>query len=473
MSVPRRFSAAVLGFGGVLVLTTAGVWTDGGTPPARAATTAASCALLEAEITLDAQVHEGLSGQFAAYGDSGDGWTGGDSTYSVALEDGRTVWIFSDTFLGPVADDGTRPEETPFLNNSFIVDDAGSFQTMHGLDEQGDPTGLVPPPTDEPEGWYWVGDGMQDRDGNIQLVGLRFWYGGGGMWDFGWEGNHLATFDDDTFELLSLAELPSESGVQWASWIEPAGDLTYVYGVQDAGENKYMHVARVLAPDLDGPWEFWTGSGWSDEETDTEQVMAGVANEYSVAAFEDGYLLLTQDTTELFSANVQAFVSCDPTGPFELVGTAYQMPEVGAEGSYTNPNIFAYNAHEHPHLRTEGSTVFTYNVNSFESEELYDDVTIYRPRFVELAISLTPPEQTPPPTVDPTEAPDPSEEPAAGVEPTDDPAPSISQEQDAAAGGPEEIARTGTGSAAMAAAAAALMLGAALLRIRRSDPGPN
>ena len=29
--------------------------------------------------------------QFAAYGDSGAGWTGGDSTYSLVLEDGRVV----------------------------------------------------------------------------------------------------------------------------------------------------------------------------------------------------------------------------------------------------------------------------------------------------------------------------------------------------------------------------------------------
>ena len=30
------------------------------------------------------------------------GFTGGDGTYSVLLPDGRTVWIFGDTFLGTV-----------------------------------------------------------------------------------------------------------------------------------------------------------------------------------------------------------------------------------------------------------------------------------------------------------------------------------------------------------------------------------
>ena len=40
---------------------------------------------------------------------SGPGWTGGDSTYSTQLPDGRVAWLFGDTFLGTVADDGTPP----------------------------------------------------------------------------------------------------------------------------------------------------------------------------------------------------------------------------------------------------------------------------------------------------------------------------------------------------------------------------
>ena len=36
------------------------------------------------------------------------GFTGGDGTYSVLLPDGRTVWIFGDTFLGTVNPDLTR-----------------------------------------------------------------------------------------------------------------------------------------------------------------------------------------------------------------------------------------------------------------------------------------------------------------------------------------------------------------------------
>ena len=377
---PVRALAAVAAAatGGGLLLAVGPAPAQADAPPA--------CTLTQSEISIDSRVEPGLTADFSEYGNLGGEWTGGDSTFSVPLEDGRIVWVFSDTFLGEVADDLSRPESSPFINNSFVVQDSGSLTTVHG-GSAAEPEALLPPPGEN--AWYWVGDGMQDRDGNIQLTALRYWYGGG-MWDFGWDSTHLATFDSDTFELLSFTDLPSSTNVQWASWIEPAGEVTYVYGVEDNGGTKYMHVARVNAPDLNGDWEFWTGDGWSPDEADSVRVMPGVANEYSVAAFEGGYLLITQDTNELFSRNVLAYVSCSPTGPFELVGTVYAMPEVGAFGSYGNANIFGYNAHEHPELRGDGSTVITYNVNSFVSSELYQDATIYRPRFVEVDLTVVP-----------------------------------------------------------------------------------
>ncbi|TDE96072.1 DUF4185 domain-containing protein [Occultella glacieicola] len=350
----------------------------------------AGCSLDRVAIDPSAQVHEGLTDAFTTYGDSGEGWTGGDSTYSVPLDGRRTAWIFSDTFLGPVNPDGSRPESTPFLNNSFVIEDRGALSTASGGTPEA-PESLIPPPP-EGGGWYWVGDGATDGDGNLQLVALRFWYGGGGAFDFGWESNHLATFDSDTFERLDFVDLPSAAGVQWASWLQRDGRHTYIYGVEDLGASKYLHVARVVGRDLDGaPWEYWDGTGWSATETDTARVMDGVANEYSVTPLRDGYLLITQDTHEIFSSKIEAYVSCSPTGPFTPLGTVYQMPEVGAAGSYGDPNIFAYNAHEHPELRTRGDRiVVTYNVNSFDSSDLYEDVTIYRPRFVEIDLGLRP-----------------------------------------------------------------------------------
>lgn len=389
---PRRRVTAVLA--GAALVGAAGLLaapaSAGGGGHGHPGGTGAGCRLADATLSFDAAPELDLTEAFTTYGDTGGEWTGGDSTYSIPLRGGKLAWVFSDTFLGDVAEDGSRPQDSPFLNNSFVIQDRrGRLSTVTGPEQ----TSLIAPPTDEPSGWYWVGDGLQTRRGDVQLVALRFWYGGGGAFDFGWESNNLATFDGRTLELESLTPLPSESGVQWGSWIadEAHGRYTYIYGVDDQGSVKSMHVARVRGQDLRGDWEYWTGSGWSRTETDSVAVMSGVANEYSVSPYRDGYLLITQDTNELFSRNILAYTSCSPTGPFQLAGLVYEMPEVGAFGSYGNPNIFAYNAHEHPELRTRDTLLVTYNVNSFDSDELYEDASIYRPRFVEVEVDVETP----------------------------------------------------------------------------------
>ena len=64
---------------------------------------------------------------FTAYGNQGGHWTGGDRTASVALPDGRIVWLFSDTFLGPVNPDHSRPGTAPFVHNSMVVERDGKL----------------------------------------------------------------------------------------------------------------------------------------------------------------------------------------------------------------------------------------------------------------------------------------------------------------------------------------------------------
>jgi hypothetical protein len=75
-----------------------------------------------------------LDALWNAYGDQGGHWTGGDRTASVPLPDGRTAWLFSDTFLGSVNSDHSRPADSPMVHNTLVVQNAnGSLgTTLHG-----------------------------------------------------------------------------------------------------------------------------------------------------------------------------------------------------------------------------------------------------------------------------------------------------------------------------------------------------
>lgn len=346
-----------------------------------------SCELADTAWQASARVDSYRTNLFGDYGNSGAGWTGGDSTYSVRLTGNRTLWLFSDTFLGPVNPDLSRPLETPFLNNSFTVQRGDVLTTVTGGTPE-EPKSLVPP--DEPDTWNWLGAGTANPR-SLDVMFLEFGSFGPGQWDWEWKRNKLVRFDPDTYAVRDVVSMPSASGVQWASWIEYYGGHTYVYGVDDQGLVKYMHLARVPGKDLTGTWEYWTGGGWSAAEADTVPIMPGVANEYSVSRFRDGWLLVTQDTNELFSRNIVGYVACSPQGPFTRAATLYVAPDgLGWEpDSEANPNIITYNAHEHPQLRRGNRLLVTYNVNSLDPNvDLYEDVTIYRPRFVE--VELTP-----------------------------------------------------------------------------------
>ncbi|MGA4994635.1 DUF4185 domain-containing protein [Nonomuraea bangladeshensis] len=347
--------------------------------PAAAAPPAACTPAVVAGATTDAR----LTNLFTAYGNDNsrlDDWTGADGTYSLRLPSGKELWIFSDTFLGQVNADGSRPpvvEEggtTVFLNNSFAVERDGRLSTIHD-GTAAKPTAVMPP-RDENH-WYWAGDATL-AGGIVEATYQEYERFGTGAWDWRWHRNVVARFAPGRLERpISVHDLPSGHGVAWASATLKDGGYTYVYGVEDLGSPKYMHLARVRGQSLLGTWEFLTADGtWSRNETDSARIMSGVANEYSVTKVGSSYVLITHDTSEPLSPNIVAYTSCSPAGPFTGRQHVYTTPETGG-------NIFTYNAHAHPDVAGDGLVV-SYNVNSFVNTDHYRDVTIYRPRFLDV-----------------------------------------------------------------------------------------
>src|SRR3954452_15727148 len=89
-----------------------------------------SCGVVGTNWNAQAQPHAPPEGLLNAYSNTGKGWTGADSTYSVPLSGGRTPWISSDTFLGPVNPDGSRPTTTHLINTSFFIQKGQNFNPV-------------------------------------------------------------------------------------------------------------------------------------------------------------------------------------------------------------------------------------------------------------------------------------------------------------------------------------------------------
>ncbi|MEU8798727.1 DUF4185 domain-containing protein [Spirillospora sp. NPDC048819] len=349
-----------------------------------------------------------VNGKFTAYGNSNallDDWTGADTTYSLKLSDGRLVYAYSDTFLGKVNADGSRPltvddgGTTPFINSSFVVQSAGGrLTTVHG-GTAADPKAVMPPA--QPAHWYWAGDLTQSGSEIQQLY--REYYdpdpANGTGWDMKFKDNVLARFSTgDLSEPTQVRAMPSAAGVQWGSALLKDGGHTYIYGTEDYTDpdtkvnTKYLHIARVNGTDLRGTWQYRTADGWSWSETASARLMSGVSNEFSVTRRGSHYIMVNQDTKIAFGAEIDVLLSCSAAGPFTAEQTVYSTPETGAWGSYGDPDVYTYNAHQHASLSSSGNLVISYNVNSLDTtkgpeNDNYRDVTIYRARYVNLPVS--------------------------------------------------------------------------------------
>lgn len=325
-------------------------------------------------------------------------WTGGDSTYSVRTPAGE-VWVFSDTFLGTVRPDGSRPPvtgdggTTPFVHNSFVVWNAAAGPvTVAGSDRRGGAVSVVSAP--DRRHWYWARAGVPDGRA-LEVVYARYERTGAGPLDVAWRGNVLARFGAGRLSRpSSLTPLPSSARIAWGAWLERHGGCTYVYGTENApSAGNFLHLARVEGSDLRRPWRFWTARGtWSPEEsraarlTGPDGAALRTSDELSVVRHGSWYALVGQRTDAPFSAEVQLAWSRAPGGPFTRPRTVYTAPEAGPHGTYRSADVFAYNPHEHPELERPGELVVSYNVNSLVPQDVVRRARIYRPRFVRVTL---------------------------------------------------------------------------------------
>jgi len=318
---------------------------------------------------------------FESYGNDNtllDDWTGSDGALSVVLPDGRVVWDFSDTFLGYVNSDGSRPAGQPFINNSMIVQDGDALvQTLHGGTAES-PTSLIIPA--DQDSWYWVGDMTVEGD-RLRVFVMEFTRTGPGIFDFQWVGNAIASFVLPDLTLENVVPTHGENNVMYGAALLEEGGYTYIYGTEDvSGTEKYLHIARATSGDVFGAWEFYTGTDWSSDPASSARLLRGVGNGFGVAKIGTRFVLFTMDTLVAFSAEMVLYSSHNPEGPFGHRTHVYSTPE-------SNRTRFTYDAHVHPEFTDEqGRLLVSYDVNTFDVSKLLSNVDSYRPRFIRVQI---------------------------------------------------------------------------------------
>jgi hypothetical protein len=320
------------------------------------------------------QVYEDLqyNSFFTRYG---NGWTGGDATYSVKLPDGRMMWMFGDSFYGTVNNDRSRPG-TPFARNTIMIQNGETFDGFTSINAgtQEAPKDFIPQanPSDH---WYWPYDATI-KNGKVQYLLAHMQKTGAGGFDFKSVATDLAILSIPDLKLESLTEskYPKDDITFGSTLYEAADGYTYIYGISNAPLEKRVHIARAPEGDLTKPWEFWNGTTWAGTPSDYV-IFKSASDQFSIIKEGDKYYLITQQI--IFGNKIFIYESAALTGPFTNERTLYCTPETGG-------TVITYNAFVHPELSKEGELMISYNINNNDFPAVFRNADYYRPKFIRI-----------------------------------------------------------------------------------------
>lgn len=321
-----------------------------------------------------------LDRAFTSYGNTGAGWTGGDSVHAYVTGPRSVVWAFADSFLGPIGPGGTRPPTEPLIHSLFVTQQGNRFRTLTG-GAPGRPVALVDGP---PRTIYLSLAGI--RTGNrLQELLLQDRTAPSGAVTQVPSGTLVATYSLPGLRRLAVRPLHREtSDILWGAAVTRWGGQVYVYGATAAGDDKALYVAQVQGADLAGPWRYWDGSGWSADPGAAAAVAHGVSAEVSVTDTHGMAVLVTSPTTTPYSPLVAFGLACSPTGPFRLAAVVRATYYTGAVGKpvYKVGDVYAYDALDQADLNRGSTWLISFDQNTLRYSDLAVNDAIYRPGYL-------------------------------------------------------------------------------------------
>ena len=332
----------------------------------------------------------GLDNLFQNYGNSGTGtsWTGGDGTESVALPDGRELWLFDDSLLGKVTNGQRNRRAAPYIHNSLVIESGGTLTATLYNNSRRRPTAYVNP---TPKHAFTFGffPGVSIVNGNslqVLMTEVKFKRVAHGLFNFVQLHNDVGIFSLPSLSLVVVGQLPA-SNIDWTDGILTDSGYTYVYGTGSSN----VYAARVSGTDLTAPWSYYDGSGWSPNVASAAPVANHVQpyTHMSVSrvsgGFGSGYALISMPS--LTSRQVISSFACTPIGPFGSQQVIYTTPEPSHYPA--GDGVITYGAHAHPELSSSsGQLVISYDVDPIGAKGLATpDASIYRPRFIDVTMN--------------------------------------------------------------------------------------
>jgi hypothetical protein len=324
--------------------------------------------------------------------DRAEGWIGADGAYSVALSPKKTLWLFSDTWVGKVRD-GRRTDAT-IVNNSVGVQEGSDERVTYTISRgpDGKPKALIVP--SDGRGWFWLQAGVADRSRLLLFLNQVEKTDDKSVFGFRSVGLWLGTVANadkpPEFWCIEQVKMPNavfsqDRMLAWGAAVLRVGDDLYVYGTEErrgkGAPNRQMVVARVPARSVAtfAAWRYYRDGVWDEDFRNASPLAGDMASEYSVTPFGKRYLVVY--TERGLSPRIMGRMADCPWGPWSAPAVLYECPEMRRD-----QKVFCYAAKAHPTLSSGQDVVVSYVVNSFDFWQVAREARLYWPRFVRVTL---------------------------------------------------------------------------------------
>lgn len=310
--------------------------------------------------------------------------TGADGSISIDLKDGRSLFMWGDSFFGDVVDNKRNPEAKLVLGNIFtIINAKGEIQTLLNGDKTNPSSYIAADPIGNFPTWYWPGHGFV-QDNILHLFMSKFYKKSADMFGFVYDRCDYFRLDVKTMKVLDKENFPAANlnGVHYGHAVLPYKDHIYIYGtIANAQGVADVHVAQAILKDGKlGSFMYWDGSTWQADATKSAKlqgVTQSVSEQFNVVQLHDKIALITQDRSKNVK-DIYSFISEQPQGPFTNEKLIYTVNE----DNYAKDSMMTYNTMVHPQYIKNDKVLMCYNVNTYSFTKLFEKASLYKPRFL-------------------------------------------------------------------------------------------
>jgi len=347
---------------------------------------------------------QGLFAQTTSYKDqlfteyfrqTGPGWVASDGTISMPLPDGRVLWFMGDSYL-----DNYRASDNSIpclfqVRNTILVQDASNrnkFTTI--IDSTKTGVERTPVKMKVNDNLFWPNDGYAKGD-----TAYTFWTQcdnktmanlGTYMVKIHWPSLKNAK------SIVSFTKLNQLGGMEFGQsvYVDSLSNEVYIYGSKLDWIVYQPYVARCSMDNILGKWEFYNGTGWTEDLTKAGKILSPVSGEYvssnySVIRVKNKFYLISQEIGFLtcgLGRRVWAWSGDTPYGPFSNKQLIYVI-----EDKYKGQYMITYNGQAHPEFTENDEILWSYNVNNITPMECNNgryDADLYRPKFIRVPFSV-------------------------------------------------------------------------------------